>query len=88
MAVIWDVTSCTQAEIHRSLKGAYCLHHQGALMKAALNTSETSANFCERGAIPQKVAIFMLAAVGTCIFTMLVFICRYQHPHYISIAEL
>jgi hypothetical protein len=31
MTVFWGITLCILIEIYRSLKGAYCLHHQGDL---------------------------------------------------------
>jgi hypothetical protein len=43
--VVWDVPPCSNAEVDRRFRRAYCLHHQGALMMEAVRTSETSANF-------------------------------------------
>jgi hypothetical protein len=40
MTVVWNTVAY-------SFKGAYCLHHQGALMIEAVNTSETSFSFYE-----------------------------------------
>jgi hypothetical protein len=31
MTVFWDIAPCRLAEIDRHFRGAYCLHHQGAL---------------------------------------------------------
>jgi len=43
--VFWDVAPCSHVEVDRRFRGAYCLHHQGALMMEAVRTSETSVNF-------------------------------------------
>jgi hypothetical protein len=53
----WDVAPCSLEQIDIRFRGAYCLHHQGALttnntiirslMMEAIRTSETSVNFCE-----------------------------------------
>jgi hypothetical protein len=45
--VFWDIAPCSHIEVHRRLRGANCLHHQGdnALMMEAVRTSETSVNF-------------------------------------------
>jgi hypothetical protein len=55
--VFWDVAPCSYVEVDRRLTGAYCLHHQGALMmeapgrlqrvRAAQKTSNSSAlSYC------------------------------------------
>jgi hypothetical protein len=43
--VFWDVALCSTFEVHRRFRGAYCLHHQGALMMDVVRTSETSVHF-------------------------------------------
>jgi hypothetical protein len=43
--VFWDVAPCSQVDVDRRFRGAYCLHHQGvALIMEAVCTSETSIN--------------------------------------------
>jgi hypothetical protein len=42
--VFLDVAPCSHVEVYRRFRGAYCLHHQGALMMEAVRTSETSVN--------------------------------------------
>jgi hypothetical protein len=45
--VFWDVLPCSQIDVDRRFRGAYCLHHQGdliALMMKAVRTSEMSVN--------------------------------------------
>jgi hypothetical protein len=41
--VFWDVTPCSLV-VYQHFWGAYCLHHQGALMMDAASTSERSVN--------------------------------------------
>jgi len=45
--VFWDVLPCSQVDIDRRFKSAYCLHHQASfitLMMEVVRTSETSVN--------------------------------------------
>jgi hypothetical protein len=47
--VFLDVAPCSNVEVDRRFRGAYCLHYQGgtaiALIMEAVPTSETSVNF-------------------------------------------
>jgi hypothetical protein len=44
--VFWDIAPCSDVEVDRRFRGAYCLNHQGdVLMMEAVRTSETSVNF-------------------------------------------
>jgi hypothetical protein len=45
MSIFRDVALCSMVETDRRFRGAYCLHHQGALVMEALSTSETSVDF-------------------------------------------
>jgi hypothetical protein len=45
MTAFWNVAPCSLVEIDRRFRGAYCLHHQIALVIEAVSTSETSVNF-------------------------------------------
>jgi hypothetical protein len=45
MTVFWNVAPCSLVEIDRRFRGAYYLHHQGALIMEAVNTSEMSVSF-------------------------------------------
>jgi hypothetical protein len=44
MTFFWDIALCGLVEDERRFRGAYCPHHQGALMMEAVSTSETSVN--------------------------------------------
>jgi hypothetical protein len=61
MTVFWDVAPCGLVEVDRHFRGAYCLHHQVALMVEAVSTSETSVNFYEttRRNIPEDLHPFV-----------------------------
>jgi hypothetical protein len=53
---------CVLVEIDRHFRDAYCLNHQGVMMKS-VNISETSANFIRlHGSTSQKTVNFTLAA--------------------------
>jgi hypothetical protein len=43
--VFWDVSPRIHVEVNRRFSGAYCLHHQVAMMIEEVRTSETSVNF-------------------------------------------
>jgi hypothetical protein len=45
LRVFWDIAPCSHVEVDRRFRGAYCLHHQWALMMETVHTSETSVNF-------------------------------------------
>jgi hypothetical protein len=40
-AAFWSNAPCNIAEIDKRFRGAYCLHHQGAVMMEVENISET-----------------------------------------------
>jgi DNA topoisomerase VI subunit B len=42
--IFWDMLPSSQVDVDRRFRGAYCLHHQGALMIEAVRTTETSVN--------------------------------------------
>jgi hypothetical protein len=42
--VFWDVAPCSQVDVNRRFRGAYCLHPQIALMMEAVRISEKSIN--------------------------------------------
>jgi hypothetical protein len=72
MAVFCDVAPCILVEIHRRLRGTYCLHHWLTAsiiwLMEAVGTSETFDNFCQSTvhvATSQKEVIFRLVAVRT-----------------------
>jgi uncharacterized protein (DUF305 family) len=42
--VFWDVAPCSQVDVDRRFRDAYCHHHQIALTMEAVRTSETLVN--------------------------------------------
>jgi hypothetical protein len=42
MITFWDTVLCSLVEVDSHFRGAYCLHHQGALLIAAVHTSDTA----------------------------------------------
>jgi hypothetical protein len=69
--VFWDVARCSQVDVERRFRGAYCLHHQGNhhsspwwwRQYAPLKYRSTST--WPHGATSQKTLNFMLSAVRT-----------------------
>jgi hypothetical protein len=43
--VFWDVAPCSQVEIDRHLRAAYCLHHQGVMMTFITLTMKAKSSF-------------------------------------------
>jgi hypothetical protein len=40
--VFWDIMPCSQIDVERRFRGAWCLHHQGYESSQVPRTSETS----------------------------------------------
>jgi uncharacterized protein (DUF305 family) len=47
ITIFWDAAPCSLVKIDLRFRGAYCHHHQGALMMEAVSTSEMSDNSYE-----------------------------------------
>jgi hypothetical protein len=47
MTAFWDIVPCSLVEVDRRFRGAYCLHHQIALLMEAVCTSEMLVFFKE-----------------------------------------
>jgi hypothetical protein len=76
--VIWDIAPCSHFEVHLRSRGAYCLHHKGALMMEAVRTSETLVNFTvtTRRYIEKDFKIHMLSF--RCAFLSYIFYSSHQ----------
>jgi hypothetical protein len=60
MIAFWDIAPYSLVEVGRRFRGAFCLHHQRALMMEVVHISETSVyiNETTRRYIFQKALIF------------------------------
>jgi hypothetical protein len=60
--IFWDVALCILEEVYPRLRGICCIHHQGAVMQAAI-TFESSVNFYQATRSNIPLDIFRLVAV-------------------------